>query len=497
MRKYIAFTFTFLLTMTGFGQAEGFDKKINKVFAPFSNFVQDIIFYSIKLDIKGEEIGIPLVLVWLLVGAIFFTIYFKFANIRLFKTAIDIVRGKYDDEEEEEGEVSHFQALTAALSGAVGLGNIAGVAVAISIGGAGATFWMIAAGLLGMSSKFVECTLGVKFRKISADGVVHGGPMYYLSDGLKEKGYGLLGKICAGIFAVACIFGSFGGGNMFQSNQAFKAVQPYLAGSYFENAGWLFGVIVAVLVGVVIIGGIKSIAKVTDKIVPLMVGIYVLGSLIVIFANVSLIPMAFMEILNGAFAPAAIGGGVVGVMIQGFKRAAFSNEAGVGSASIAHSAVKTSQPASEGIVSMLEPFIDTVVVCTMTAIVIIITGNHTNTELEGVALTSASFAKVMTWFPFVLSGAVFLFAFSTMISWSYYGLQAWEYLFGSSDVSGYIYKGVFCLFIVVGAAGDLGPVIGFSDAMIFLMCFPNIIGMYILAPVVKEELTAYLKKIKS
>jgi AGCS family alanine or glycine:cation symporter len=496
MRKYIAFAFTFLLAMTGFGQAEGFDEKINKVFEPFSDAVQGVIFYAVKFEIGGKEIGIPLVLVWLLVGAVFFTIYFKFANIRLFKTAIDIVRGKYDDEEEEEGEVSHFQALTAALSGTVGLGNIAGVAVAISIGGAGATFWMIVAGLLGMSSKFVECTLGVKFRKVSVDGVVHGGPMYYLSDGLKEKGYGLLGKICAGIFAVACIFGSFGGGNMFQSNQAFKAVQPYLAGSSFENAGWLFGVIVAVLVGVVIIGGIKSIAKVTDKIVPLMVGIYVLGSLIVIFANVSLIPMAFMEILNGAFAPAAIGGGIVGVMIQGFKRAAFSNEAGVGSASIAHSAVKTSQPASEGIVSLLEPFIDTVVVCTMTAIVIIITGNHTNEELEGVALTSASFAKVMTWFPYVLSGAVFLFAFSTMISWSYYGLQAWEYLFGSSDVSAYIYKGVFCLFIVIGAAGDLKPVIGFSDAMIFLMCFPNIIGMYILAPIVKAELSSYLKKIK-
>lgn len=495
MRKYLLAVLSLSISVVSFGHGSGFDEKINKVFEPFSNAVQSVIFYSLKFTIDDVEIGVPLVLIWLLVGAIFFTVYFKLVNVRLFKTAIDIVRGKYEDAE-EEGEVSHFQALTAALSGTVGLGNIAGVAVAISIGGAGATFWMIVAGLLGMSSKFVECTLGVKYRKISEHGVVHGGPMYYLTQGLKEKGYGLLGKICAGVFAVACIFGSFGGGNMFQSNQAFKAVQPYLEGSSLENAGWLFGVIVAVLVGVVIIGGIKSIAKVTDKIVPLMVGVYVLGSLVVIFSNVSMVPTAFMEILNGAFAPAAVGGGIVGVMIQGFKRAAFSNEAGVGSASIAHSAVKTSHPASEGVVALLEPFIDTVVVCTMTAIVIIITGNHTNTELEGVALTSHSFAQSMSWFPYVLSGAVFLFAFSTMISWSYYGLQAWEFLFGSSEGSGYAYKGIFCLFIVIGAAGDLDPVIGFSDAMIFLMCFPNIIGMYILAPVVKKELASYLEIIK-
>lgn len=446
---------------------------------------------------------------WLVSGALFFTIYFKFINFTGFKTAIDIVRGKYD-KEEDEGEVSHFQALTAALSGTVGLGNIGGVAIAVSLGGPGATFWMIIAGLLGMSSKFVECTLGVKYRTVK-DGVVYGGPMYYLQKGFSdlrmniggvEKSYGKIGKVFAIIFAIACVGGSFGGGNMYQSNQAFSQfsgldfVQEHF--TWLSRNGWAFGLALALLVGVVILGGIKRIASWTDKIVPFMVGVYVLSALFIILYNYYEIPHAFNIIFEGAFSPTAIGGGVVGVMIQGFKRSAFSNEAGVGSASIAHSAVKTDEPVTEGLVALLEPFIDTVVVCTMTALVLVITGFHNNETLQGVELTSAAFGSVemISWFPKVLTVAVILFAFSTMISWSYYGSQAWAYLFGKQKWVDISYKVLFCFFIVVGAAANLGPVIDFSDAMIFLMSFPNIIGLIFLTPVVKNELSKFMTRIK-
>ncbi|WNJ15929.1 alanine/glycine:cation symporter family protein [Pontibacter sp. G13] len=444
---------------------------------------------------------LPIVIIWLLLGALGFTIYFRFVNIRKFKLAVDVVRGKYTDPE-DEGEVSHFQALTAALSGTVGLGNIAGVAIAISVGGAGATFWMILAGLLGMSSKFVECTLGVKFRQVNENGEVSGGPMYYLSEGLKEKGWPMLGKIFAIFFAIMCIGGSFGGGNMFQVNQAFKQFSniefvqnsmPFVA----EN-GWIFGVFMAALVAIVIIGGIQSIAKVTDKIVPFMCGIYVIAAIVIIAMNAGEVPRVFGEIFAGAFSPTAIAGGFVGVLIQGFRRAAFSNEAGVGSASIAHAAVKTKNPASEGIVALLEPFIDTVVVCTMTALVIIITNNHLDPNAaNGVELTSAAFSSEIPFFKYILAVAVILFAFSTMITWSYYGLKSWTYLFGDSQISGIVYKVLFCLFVVVGAAASLGSVTDFSDAMIFAMAFVNIPGLVLLSPVVKEELSKYISKIKS
>lgn len=445
-----------------------------------------------------EIMFLPLSIVVLILGAIFFTVYFGFVNFRKIGLSIDIVRGKYTDPT-EKGEVSHFQALTAALSATVGLGNIAGVAIAISIGGPGATFWMILAGLLGMSAKFVECTLGVKYRKISANGEVSGGPMYYLSQGLKEKGLAKLGKVLAAMFAVMCIGGSFGGGNMVQVNQAFSQVSSleFVQGSWLADNGWFFGLVMAILVAIVIIGGIKSIAKVTDKIVPFMVSVYVAAALVIIFMNFAEIPATFGLIFTGAFAPTAIAGGFVGVLIQGFRRAAFSNEAGVGSAAIAHSAVKTNNPASEGLVALLEPFIDTVVVCTMTALVIIITGNHITAETEGVALTSRAFSSAIPWFKYVLALAVLLFAFSTMISWSYYGLKSWTYLFGNTRVSDITYKVLFCGFVVIGAASSLKAVFDFSDAMIFAMVFPNVIGLVILAPVVKEELNKYLAKIKS
>ncbi len=444
-----------------------------------------------------QKKGIPFIVVWLVLGAIFFTVRMRFINIKGFKHALQLVQGKFTDPSHaEEGEVSHFQALTTALSATVGLGNIAGVAVAISLGGPGATFWMIIAGLIGMSSKFVECTLGVKYRIINEEGEVSGGPMYYLREGLKRKNLGGLGKVLAVIFAILCIGGSLGGGNMFQANQAFAQLSnefPILLGK-----GPLFGLVLAMLVGIVIVGGIKSIAKVTDKIVPFMAGLYVLFSLIIIGMNIGNVGDVFVEIYNGAFNSPAIKGGVIGVLIVGFQRAAFSNEAGVGSASIAHSASKTKEPVSEGIVALLEPFVDTVVVCTMTALVLVFTGYADGTSsLEGAQLTSAAFGSVFPWFSLVLVIAIFLFAFSTMISWSYYGLKAWTFLFGSTKTSEYSYKLIFLLFIIIGSSVGLGAVLDFSDLMILGMAFPNILGLVIMSKEVKEDLVSYLARVKS
>lgn len=527
MKKFLLVIITILSPLLTFAQEAsemGLDQKIDQVFGNLTGWFVGIIFYQIPF---GETVQVYWVLFPLILGATYFTFYFNLINFRGFFTAINIVRGKYDDIdhhesmvgagdstpggdaietiaiEGHEGEVSHFQALTAALSATVGLGNIAGVAIAVSIGGAGATFWMIVAGFLGMASKFVECTLGVKYRDIAEDGTVYGGPMYYLTKGLKSKGLGKLGKVLAALFAIFVIGGSFGGGNMFQVNQAFQLVENITGGetSFLHGKGWLFGLVMAVLVGIVIIGGIKKIAKVTDKIVPFMVVIYVAASLFVLIAKYDMIGNAFAAIWNGAFSPEGVVGGAVGVLVQGFRRAAFSNEAGVGSASIAHSAVKTKYPASEGLVALLEPFIDTVVVCTMTALVLIITGNvvaenASLNDAQAILLTSSAFESVISWFPYVLTVAVVLFAFSTMISWSYYGFQGWAYLFGRTKKMEYAYKLLFCVFVVIGSAASLGSVIGFSDAMIFAMMVPNMIGLVLLAPKVKGELTKYLAAIK-
>jgi len=490
-------------------------EKINNAFLPVVSFLDKVIFWdpfhslglydNIIRNSSGEILEnangtnkttkIPIVVVWLVIGAIFFTIRMKFINIRGFKHAISLLKGDYDDPN-DKGEVSHFQALTTALSATVGLGNIAGVAIAIAVGGPGATFWMIVAGLLGMSSKFVECTLGVKYRKVDENGEVSGGPMYYLRDGLAKYNAGGLGKVLAVLFAILCIGGSFGGGNMFQANQAYE-----ILGAQFpmmEDNGPLFGVILAILVGAVIIGGIKSIANVTDKIVPFMAVLYVGAALVVIFANFGQICSVFVLIFDGAFNSDAALGGVIGVLIQGFRRAAFSNEAGVGSASIAHAAAKTNEPISEGIVSLLEPLIDTVVICTMTALVIIITGHHADTGgLGGVQLTSSAFGSVISWFPYLLVVAIFLFAFSTMVSWSYYGLKSWEYLFGKSKLSEYSYKIIFLIFIVIGSSVSLGAVLDFSDMMILAMAFPNILGLLFLSKEVKSDLDSYFERLKS
>ena len=524
MKTYIKTIIALILPFISFAQDKGIDQIIDEKFGNATGWFVDFIFYKIPFS---ENVQIFWVLFPLILGATYFTIYFKFINFRGFITSINIVRGKYDDldhhaslpsaedsssvsnavkseaVEGPEGEVTHFQALTAALSATVGLGNIAGVAIAVSIGGAGATFWMIVAGFLGMASKFVECTLGVKYRDIDENGTVYGGPMYYLTKGLKSKGLEKLGKVLAVIFAIFVIGGSFGGGNMFQVNQAFQLVENITGGeaSFLHGKGWLFGLVMAVLVGIVIIGGIKKIAKVTDKIVPFMVVIYVSASLFVIFSNYTMIGDAFSQIFNGAFSPEGVAGGAIGVLVQGFKRAAFSNEAGVGSASIAHSAVKTKYAASEGLVALLEPFIDTVVVCTMTALVLIITGNvaaenSSLNDAQAILLTSGAFESVISWFPYVLTIAVVLFAFSTMISWSYYGFQGWAYLFGRSKKMEYLYKIIFCLFVIVGSAASLGSVIGFSDAMIFAMMVPNMVGIVILAPKVKKELVRFMDAIK-
>lgn len=441
-----------------------------------------------------QKKSIPFIVVWLILGALFFTLRFKFINVRGFKHAIQLASGKFD-EPDAPGEVTHFQALATAVSATVGLGNIAGVAVAISLGGPGATFWMIVAGLLGMSSKFIECTLGVKYRTINEDGTVSGGPMHYLKKGLDARNLGKLGKGLAILFAILAIGASFGGGNMFQANQAFEQLSgqfPILIGQ-----GPIFGLVLAILVGVVIIGGIKSIARVTEKIVPLMALIYFIAALVVVFAHIDHVGAAFSEIIEGAFSADALKGGFVGVLIQGFRRAAFSNEAGVGSAAIAHSAAKTKHPVAEGFVALLEPFIDTVVICTLTALVIIFTDMHQVSGIGGAQLTSDAFATVIDWFPLVLVVAIFLFAFSTMISWSYYGLKAWTYVFGETKRMEIVYKLVFLGFVIIGSSVSLGAVIDFSDMMILAMAFPNITGLFIMSGEVRKDLVEYLDDLKN
>ncbi len=470
----------------------GIDEKINLAIKPYADAVAGFVFSS--FPVAGVQI--PFVLVWLIVAATFFTFYFKFVNIRCFKHGFQLVRGDYHDPK-AAGEVTHFQALATALSGTVGLGNIAGVAVAVSLGGPGATFWMILAGFLGMSSKFTECTLGVKYRDELPDGTVSGGPMYYLTKGLAEKGAGFakFGKLLAVLFAIFCVGGSFGGGNMFQANQSFAQLVNVTGGdaSWLADKGWLFGLVVAILVGLVIMGGIKGIARVTSKIVPFMAIIYVTAGLVIILMNFHQIPSAIVAIFNGAFTAEGVAGGVIGVLFQGFKRAAFSNEAGVGSAAIAHSAVQTNRPVTEGFVALYEPFVDTVVVCTITALVIIITGTWDPSvdPSAGVQLTSRAFQSAFPWFPWVLSIAVLLFAFSTMISWSYYGLKSFTFLFGESKITDTTYKVLFLVFVILGSSMHLGSVIDFSDAMIFAMAFPNLLGCYFLLPVVKKELNEY------
>ena len=472
----------------------GIDETINGISAPIAIWVGSVVFF--KIPVFGAQL--PLVVLWLIAGAIFFTFYMRFINLRGFRHAIELVRGDYADPK-SAGEVSHFQALATAVSGTVGIGNIGGVAVAVTVGGAGATFWLILAGFLGMSTKFFECVLGVKYRNENPDGSVSGGPMYYLRKGFAERGMDRFGKYIGAFYAIGIFIGALGIGNMFQSNQAYVQLN-HVSGGLLDGLGWLVGIILATVVFLVIVGGIKSIAKVTEKIVPFMAVFYCLFAVIVIILNYASLPAAVVNIFTGAFSPEGVAGGALGAMIIGFQRAVFSDEAGIGSASIAHSAVQTNEPVTEGYVSLLEPFIDTIVICTITALVIG-TSNVAKPgfagDATGVAMTSLAFERQFSWFPIPLAFAAVLFAFSTMIAWSYYGLKGWTYLFGEDEKTQRAYKVIFCVFVALGCMVQLGPLLDISDAFVFLICVPNILGMYFLAPIVKRELEDYAGRLKS
>lgn len=483
------------------GWLSDFEGAINAIFEPITTVFSNIIFFPLTIG----DFSFPLVVAWLIIAAVVFTIYFGFIQFRGLKVSYEVIRGRYSTPS-DPGEITHFQALTSALSGTVGLGNIAGVGAAMAIGGPGATFWMILAGLLGMCTKFAEVTLGVKYREVHPDGTVSGGPFKYLMVAFGKMGK-IPAKILTGIYAVAILLFGVAGGNMFQANQTFAQAQEVTGGEdgllSTDLAAFVFGIILAALVAAVILGGIKSIGATTSRLVPAMGIVYVIACLIVIFANIELIPAAIGAIFSGAFTGEGIAGGVIGVMITGFQRAAFSNEAGLGSAAIAHSAVKTRRPASEGFVSLFEPLVDTVIICTMTALAIIVAGASSfqagidqvqsgGDTPDGVVLTSDAFATVIPWFPIVLAVAVALFAFSTLITWSYYGLKAWEFLFGRGNVSEIIYKIVFLLFTVTGCVLTFGQVLSFADAALFLCAFVNLLGVYLLLPVIKKEMREYL-----
>lgn len=465
----------------------GITGAINDAVGVFNGWIASVLFFDI--------FGFPFAVLWLIIGATYFTLRMGFISIRGFRHAILVTMGKYDDPE-DVGEVSHFQALTAALSATVGLGNIAGVAIAISIGGPGATFWLIVAGFLGMTSKMVECTLGQMYREVRPDGRIMGGAMFYLSKGLKQIGYEPLGKLLAVLFAMLCIGGSFGGGNAFQVNQSLEAVQETVP--FLVKNPWVYGLIMTGMGAIVILGGIRRIAKTAEMIVPAMCGVYVLGGVAIIAMNLDAVPAAFLSIFEEAFTSNGMYGGFIGVLVQGFKRAAFSNEAGVGSAAIAHSAAKTDYPVREGLVALLEPFIDTIVVCTMSSLVIVVTGAYNNEEFKGVAgaaLMSRTMDAEIPGFRYVLAVSVFLFAFSTMISWSYYGERCCAYLFG--DRSSLTYRIIFLCFTFLGSITTARNVLDLSDLMILGMAVPNVLGLFLLSGVVKRALDDYWAKYKS
>jgi len=471
------------------------DAAIDGVFDAINDFLAQIVFFDV---FPGEPV-MPVIVAWLIVAAVFLTLRFEFVNLRMMRHAYRVIRGKYRTAD-DKGEVTSFQALSTALSATVGLGNIAGVAIAISIGGPGATLWMIVAGFLGMSTKFTEATLAQMYREERPDGRLMGGAMEYLSKGLAEHGAPRFGKALASIFAMFTILGSFGAGSAFQVSQSLGAVKAQI--SFFEQMPIAFGLLMAVAVGMVIIGGIRRIAHVAEAVVPLMVIIYVSACLWIVGSNAELVPMALGKIFTEAFSPIAVAGGMVGVLVQGFKRAVFSSEAGLGSAAIAHSAASVKYPVRQGLVALYEPFIDTVVICTMTALVIVITGVYNAPEFEsmraaseGAALTLAAFATVSDWFPMILTLSVVLFAYSTAISWSYYGERCWVYVFG--ERYSIMYKVVFLGFISIASVGSADRLLGFTDLLVLSMAFPNLIGLYVLSGKVKVALQEYRVKLAS
>ena len=468
---------------------ESLDQRIESFIEPLSSLITNLVFTSISI----KNNSVPLVVIWLVIASLFFTFYFRFINIRAFKIAWQVAFGKFD-KPNSPGEITHFQAFTAAMSGTIGLGNIAGVAVAISIGGPGAMLWMIIMAFFGMTLKFVEVSLGHKYRVIYPDGTVSGGAIRYLSDGMKDCGFPKLGSFLAIFFAVCCIGGSFGGGNMFQANQAFQqiVIATGSENSFLYGKGWLGGVFFAIVVGSIIVGGIKSIGRVTEKLVPLMGLLYCFTCLYIISSNYTEIPRTINLVLSNAFQTQATIGGIIGVMIAGIKRAVFSNESGIGSAPIAYAPAKSDNHLNTGFMSLLSPFVDTILICSMTALVIIITGSYIGSnQIQGVELTSKAFESVIDWFPIVLAIAITLFAISTLITWSYYGLRCWTYIFGQNKISTYSYKIIFLMFTIIGTSMNLQNVIDFSDAMIFAMSIPNLIGIYFLAPKILSDLKEY------
>ncbi len=471
---------------------------IEAVVRPLADGLAALVFFEVPIA-NGRA---PFVVLWLVAGAVFFTLRLRFVSVWGFWHGLELVLGRGSQartERDEHGEISHFQALSAAVSGTVGIGNIGGVAVAITLGGPGAALWMLIAGVLGMSTKFVECTLGVLYRKVHEDGTVSGGPMFYLHQGLAERGWPRLGRALGSFYAVGIVIGCMGIGNMFQSNQAFVQIVGVTGGpeSWLSDKGWLVGLALAMLVGAVIVGGIRSIARVTSRMVPFMAILYLVGAFVVIALNAEAVPWAIGAMFGQAFEAKAAGSGLLGAMMIGFQRAVFSNEAGIGSATIAHAAVKTDEPLTEGFVALLEPFIDTVIICTATALVVITTMYYEPAladGLGGIETTSAAFERRISWSPYPLALAATLFALSTMVSWSYYGLKGWVYLFGDAPRTLSVFNITFCLFIVLGSSIELSAVLDFSDALVFLICVPNIFGLYVLTPVIRRELAGYLER---
>lgn len=493
---FLALTMLFFLTQNAF--AIGVNECVDKYFAPFSDAFSNLVFTPIVIG----NISVPVIILFLILSSIFFTFYLRLIGIWGFKHSLKQLFGKYHKEHDNDrdGEVSSMGAFATALSGTVGLGNIAGVAIAISIGGPGAMFWMAFGAICGMASKFLECTLAVKYRRFNPDGSVSGGPMFYIAHGLTRKGLRWLGQPLALIFALMCVPGALGGGNMLQINQATQQVINITGGqnSFFVDHAWVFGLIVAIIVGLIIVGGIKSIANVTSKIVPIMCGIYLVAAIAIFIVHFNSIPSAIATIFREAFSPQSVTGGIIGTIIIGFRRSVQSNEAGSGSAPIAYAAVKTKEPVSQGFVSLMEPFLDTVVICSITAFVIIITGEYLNYRegITGVQLTSAAFAGTFPFFPYVLAVVIILFAISTIISWAYYGQKAWSYLFGEGFKRTKVYQIMFCVFIVIGSSMNLQSVIDFTDSTMLAMAAPNLIAIFILLPEIKQDLIDYCKRYK-
>ena len=474
--------------------AKPVDQVIDATLAPVTDVFSKIVFYPVK--IFGSDI--PISILWILIGGIFFSIYYRGIAVWGFKHAISLLfKQPVNKSEDGTGEVSSLQALATALSGTIGLGSIAGVAIAISIGGPGAIFWIVVGAILGMPLKFLEATLAVKYRRFNADGSVSGGPMHYIMHGLTRKGLRWLGQPLAVIFAFLLLPGSLGCGNMLQINQATQQVILITGNekSIFYDNAWIFGLIVAVIVALIVIGGIKSIAKVTEKIVPFMCFLYVIIGLIVVFANVTLIPETFLKILKEAFCPEAVEGGVAATIIIGLRRSVQSNEAGTGSAPIAYATVKTKEPISQGFVSLLEPFL-TACLCVLSALTIVITGSYKeyNEGVSGIQLTSSAFESVISWSPYVLAVVIILFALSTIISWAYYGQKGWTYLFGEGKKRIIFYQLLFCGVIIAGASINLKSIVDFTDAGMLAMSVPNLIALYILMKDVKFDLEVYCKE---